>query len=99
MWLMGVDQILFLVCENTQVMKYIIPKNILKCHFFPLFLIFRYKGDGDPVDIIEIGSKVDVLLEKIENSVKKEIDDAFDFAERSPFPNKAEAHKGIYANK
>ena len=26
--------------------------------FFPLFLIFRYKGDGDPVDIIEIGSKV-----------------------------------------
>ncbi len=38
-------------------------------------------------------------LEKIENSVKKEIDDAFDFAERSPFPNKAEAHKGIYANK
>ena len=35
-----------------------VPKNILKCHFFPLFLIFRYKGDGDPVDIIEIGSKV-----------------------------------------
>ena len=26
--------------------------------FFPFFLIFRYKGDGDPVDIIEIGSKV-----------------------------------------
>ena len=28
---------------------------------FPLslsFFFFRYKGDGDPVDIIEIGSKV-----------------------------------------
>ena len=28
MCLMGVDQILFLACENTQVMKYIIPENI-----------------------------------------------------------------------
>ena len=26
--------------------------------FFSFLFIFRYKGDGDPVDIIEIGSKV-----------------------------------------
>ena len=33
--------------------------KLKRCSFFPLvFFFFRYKGDGDPVDIIEIGSKV-----------------------------------------
>ena len=32
--------------------------KIFKMPFFSFLFIFRYKGDGDPVDIIEIGSKV-----------------------------------------
>ena len=36
-------------------------------------------------------------INKIEKDLKKEINKSFEFAEKSPFPNKREAHKGIYA--
>lgn len=36
-------------------------------------------------------------IEKIEKDVKKEIAKSFEFAEKSSFPDKSEAHKGVYA--
>lgn len=36
-------------------------------------------------------------LEKIEKEVNKEIMKAFDFAEKSPFPNEQHAYEGVYA--
>jgi TPP-dependent pyruvate/acetoin dehydrogenase alpha subunit len=39
-----------------------------------------------------------VWLEAIEGEIAKEIDAAFNFAEKSPFPHPDEAYQGIYAN-
>ena len=38
-------------------------------------------------------------IKNIEISVRKEIHKAFNFAERSSFPSKSDAYKGVYANK
>ena len=38
-------------------------------------------------------------LKSIEAEVNKEIINAFNFAEKSPFPSVAEAYKGVYAQK
>jgi pyruvate dehydrogenase E1 component alpha subunit len=51
--------------------------------------------------ILRLKKKIDPKfhnkLIKIENKVKIEINNAFKFAEKSPFPNEAEAYKGVYA--
>ena len=39
-------------------MKMYLKLKRKRCPFPPCLFSFRYKGDGDPVDIIEIGSKV-----------------------------------------
>ena len=36
-------------------------------------------------------------LDKIHSSTKKEINKAFEFAEKSPFPKESDAYKGVYA--
>jgi len=46
-----------------------------------------------------IGEKFYKNIKNIEISVRNEIHKAFNFAERSPFPSKSDAYKGIYANK
>ena len=38
-------------------------------------------------------------VEKVEKKVQKEIEEAFEFAEKSPFPDLSEALHGVYAEK
>jgi len=45
----------------------------------------------------KIKNKFHTRLKNIENEVNKEIVNAFNFAEKSDFPDKSEAYKGLYA--
>ena len=51
--------------------------------------------------LIKIKRRLNFLSEKkiliIENKIKKEISDAFRYAESSKFPSSKEAYKGVYA--
>ncbi len=55
----------------------------------------------DPVAMFEVQLKAqgiidDAGIQEMEKTVRKEVDDAFEFAENSPFPNPEEAFNGLY---
>ena len=53
----------------------------------------------DPLNILKkkFSKKDKQKIQITENQIKKEIKQAFEFAEKSPFPKKENAYKGLYA--
>ncbi len=51
----------------------------------------------DPLKLIEDKILDKDLITKIKNKINLEIIDAFEFAENSPYPERFEAHEGVYA--
>ena len=60
---------------------------------------FRKWKKKDPINrlVKKFDNKSYNQIKKINRSVNKEIKEAFDFAEKSPFPHQSEAYKGVYA--
>ena len=60
---------------------------------------FNYWKNRDPLE--KIKNRIKFLgtsqILKIQNLIKTEVSKAFDFAEKSKFPKKSEAYKGVYA--
>jgi len=60
---------------------------------------FRKWKEKDPIKKIKrlIGSRFPKEIKKIDKEIKKEVMKSFEFAEKSDFPKKSDAYKGVYA--
>lgn len=89
----------FLECKTYRFLEHCGPNNDDHLNYRPSKEIKDWEKN-DP--IIKINKIVEKKFSKsklisIENKIKKEIEAAFNFAKKSPFPSEIEAYKGNYA--
>jgi len=60
---------------------------------------FKKWKEKDPIKRLKrlIGTKFSKEIKKIDKEIQKEVSKSFEFAEKSDFPKKSEAYKGVYA--